>query len=162
MVPTTDGCTMLPSVLCLARLICCPVDLCSERCRDAMPQQRARCCDVLGHFTLDSLTWHARGSSSRLCHGLARRPQRFVRDLVLRRDLCGRVLDLGCGIGDNALHIAKACPETEVVAVDMVRKGRKGSGLGCGHGRERRRFLPCPNASPTAPCAAASRPWPRD
>ncbi|KXZ50042.1 hypothetical protein GPECTOR_18g22 [Gonium pectorale] len=47
-------------------------------------------------------------------------PQKFVRDLVLRRGFSGRVLDAGCGIGDNALYIAKACPGAEVVAVDVV------------------------------------------
>ncbi|KAG2423849.1 hypothetical protein HXX76_015009 [Chlamydomonas incerta] len=49
------------------------------------------------------------------------RPQKFVRDLVLRgRCFGGRVLDAGCGIGDNALFIAKACPQARVTAVDVV------------------------------------------
>ncbi|GLC39160.1 hypothetical protein PLESTB_001300000 [Pleodorina starrii] len=48
------------------------------------------------------------------------RPQKFVRDLVLRRCFSGRVLDAGCGIGDNALFVAKACPGAEVTAVDVV------------------------------------------
>ncbi|EFJ42084.1 hypothetical protein VOLCADRAFT_97821 [Volvox carteri f. nagariensis] len=48
------------------------------------------------------------------------RPQKFVRDLVLRRCFSGRVLDAGCGIGDNALYVAKACPGAKVTAVDVV------------------------------------------
>ncbi|KAG2428560.1 hypothetical protein HYH02_014364 [Chlamydomonas schloesseri] len=48
------------------------------------------------------------------------RPQKFVRDLVLRGCFTGRVLDAGCGIGDNALFIAKACPQAHVTAVDVV------------------------------------------
>ncbi|KAG2487059.1 hypothetical protein HYH03_014305 [Edaphochlamys debaryana] len=48
------------------------------------------------------------------------RPQKFVRELVLRRGFSGRVLDAGCGIGDNALYVAKACPAAEVTAVDVV------------------------------------------
>ncbi|KAG2441274.1 hypothetical protein HYH02_010115 [Chlamydomonas schloesseri] len=48
------------------------------------------------------------------------RPQKFVRDLVLRGRFSGRVLDAGCGIGDNALFIAKACPQAAVTAVDVV------------------------------------------
>ncbi|KXZ50038.1 hypothetical protein GPECTOR_18g19 [Gonium pectorale] len=48
------------------------------------------------------------------------RPQQFVRDLVRKGGFSGRVLDAGCGIGDNALYIAKACPGAEVVAVDVV------------------------------------------
>ncbi|PNW86704.1 hypothetical protein CHLRE_02g095090v5 [Chlamydomonas reinhardtii] len=47
------------------------------------------------------------------------RPQKFVRDLVLRGCFSGRVLDAGCGIGDNALFIAKACPQAHVTAVDV-------------------------------------------
>ncbi|KAG2428561.1 hypothetical protein HYH02_014365 [Chlamydomonas schloesseri] len=47
------------------------------------------------------------------------RPQKFVRDLVLRGCFTGRVLDAGCGIGDNALFIAKACPQAHVTAVDV-------------------------------------------
>eukprot|EP00198_Chlamydomonas_reinhardtii_P012675 XP_001702012.1 predicted protein [Chlamydomonas reinhardtii] len=48
-------------------------------------------------------------------------PQQFVRDLVLRgRCFSGRVLDAGCGIGDNALFIQKACPQAHVTAVDVV------------------------------------------
>ncbi|GIL68567.1 hypothetical protein Vafri_21825 [Volvox africanus] len=48
------------------------------------------------------------------------RPQKFVRDLVLRRCFSGRVLDAGCGIGDNALYVAKAAPGASVTAVDVV------------------------------------------
>ncbi|GIL78413.1 hypothetical protein Vretimale_17012 [Volvox reticuliferus] len=48
------------------------------------------------------------------------RPQKFVRDLILRRCFSGRVLDAGCGIGDNALYVAKAAPGTNVTAVDVV------------------------------------------
>ncbi|KAG2487063.1 hypothetical protein HYH03_014309 [Edaphochlamys debaryana] len=48
------------------------------------------------------------------------RPQKFVRELVLRRGFSGRVLDAGCGIGDNALYVAKACPAAEVTAVDVA------------------------------------------
>ncbi|KXZ50040.1 hypothetical protein GPECTOR_18g20 [Gonium pectorale] len=48
------------------------------------------------------------------------RPQQFVRDLVRKGGFSGRVLDAGCGIGDNALYIAKACPGADVVAVDVV------------------------------------------
>ncbi|KAG2487060.1 hypothetical protein HYH03_014306 [Edaphochlamys debaryana] len=48
------------------------------------------------------------------------RPQKFIRELVLRRGFSGRVLDAGCGIGDNALYVAKACPAAEVTAVDVV------------------------------------------
>ena len=51
-------------------------------------------------------------------------PQQFVRDLVLRgRCFSGRVLDAGCGIGDNALFIQKACPQAHVTAVDVVGQG---------------------------------------
>ncbi|KAG2427654.1 hypothetical protein HXX76_012303 [Chlamydomonas incerta] len=50
------------------------------------------------------------------------RPQKFVRDLVLRGCFAGRVLDAGCGIGDNALFIAKACPQAHVTAVDVVQR----------------------------------------
>ncbi|GLC47536.1 hypothetical protein PLESTM_002099200 [Pleodorina starrii] len=51
------------------------------------------------------------------------RPQQFVRELLLRRDMDvfrGRILDAGCGIGDNALYIARACPAAQVTAVDVV------------------------------------------
>ncbi|KAG2487055.1 hypothetical protein HYH03_014301 [Edaphochlamys debaryana] len=48
------------------------------------------------------------------------RPQKWVRNLTLRRGFSGRVLDAGCGIGDNALYVAKACPAAEVTAVDVV------------------------------------------
>ncbi len=40
---------------------------------------------------------------------------------MLRGCFSGRVLDAGCGIGDNALFIAKACPQAHVTAVDVVR-----------------------------------------
>ncbi|GFR48713.1 hypothetical protein Agub_g10670 [Astrephomene gubernaculifera] len=50
------------------------------------------------------------------------RPQKFVRDLVSRRCFPSgsRLLDAGCGLGDNALYIAKACPEVAVIGVDVV------------------------------------------
>ena len=57
------------------------------------------------------------------CRSPSRRPQKFVRDLVLRGCFSGRVLDAGCGIGDNALFIAKACPQAHVTAVDVVGLG---------------------------------------
>ncbi|GLC39162.1 hypothetical protein PLESTB_001300200 [Pleodorina starrii] len=62
----------------------------------------------------------ARVSGTGLAPWEIHRPQKFVRDLVLRRCFSGRVLDAGCGIGDNALFVAKACPGAEVTAVDVV------------------------------------------
>ncbi|KXZ45164.1 hypothetical protein GPECTOR_57g454 [Gonium pectorale] len=50
------------------------------------------------------------------------RPQHVVRQLVQRGAFAGRVLDAGCGIGDNSLYIAKACPGASVTAVDAVER----------------------------------------
>lgn len=50
------------------------------------------------------------------------RPQRAVRELARMGALRGRVLEVGCGIGDNALFIAKYCKPDCVVACDKVQR----------------------------------------
>lgn len=49
------------------------------------------------------------------------RPQKAVRELARVGGLRGRVLEVGCGIGDNALFIAKYCKPECVVACDKVK-----------------------------------------
>ncbi len=44
------------------------------------------------------------------------------------------MLDAVCGIGDNALYVAKAGPGAQVTAVDVGGRGDEGSGVGWGNG----------------------------
>jgi SAM-dependent methyltransferase len=46
------------------------------------------------------------------------RPQPFVQELMARGELAGRVLDLGCGTGENALLLAAS--GRTVVGIDIV------------------------------------------
>ncbi len=48
------------------------------------------------------------------------RPQTAIARLVAQRIFQGNVLDIGCGIGDNATYIASQSRNARVTAVDLV------------------------------------------
>ena len=48
------------------------------------------------------------------------RPQPIIIQLVNQGIFHGDILDLGCGIGDNALHIAKYSKNVRLTAIDLV------------------------------------------
>lgn len=48
------------------------------------------------------------------------RPQPMITHLVNQNIFHGNILDLGCGIGDNAVHIAKSSTNIRLTAIDFV------------------------------------------
>ncbi|UJR24211.1 hypothetical protein I4U23_027178 [Adineta vaga] len=55
-------------------------------------------------------------------HWEINRPQKVILDLVQRNVFHGQVLDIGCGIADNAIYIAKQINNIHITAIDMVPK----------------------------------------
>ncbi|CAF4510032.1 unnamed protein product, partial [Rotaria sp. Silwood2] len=47
------------------------------------------------------------------------RPQPVIKELVKRGIFHGNILDIGCGIGDNAIYIAKNCGDVQILCIDM-------------------------------------------
>ena len=47
--------------------------------------------------------------------------QQVIVDLTQRGIFHGEILDIGCGIGDNAIYVAKHSPNVKVTAIDLVR-----------------------------------------
>ncbi|UJR11752.1 hypothetical protein I4U23_015933 [Adineta vaga] len=50
------------------------------------------------------------------------RPQKVILDLVKRNIFHGELLDIGCGIADNIIYIAKHVNNIRITAIDMVEK----------------------------------------
>ena len=48
------------------------------------------------------------------------RAQPVISKLVEQNIFQGEVLDIGCGIGDNAIHIAKHAKNVRLTAIDFV------------------------------------------
>ncbi len=48
------------------------------------------------------------------------RPQTIIINLVEKGLFNGKVLDIGCGIGDNAIYIAKQTNNVNITAFDLV------------------------------------------
>ncbi len=48
------------------------------------------------------------------------RPQPVILKLVEEEVFHGEVLDVGCGIGDNAIHIATHAKNVHMTAIDFV------------------------------------------
>jgi ubiquinone/menaquinone biosynthesis C-methylase UbiE len=48
------------------------------------------------------------------------RPQQTILDLVKQGIFHGQVLDVGCGIADNAIYIATHVDNVNITAIDLV------------------------------------------
>lgn len=48
------------------------------------------------------------------------RPQSVIVELTKRGVFHGEVLDVGCGIADNAIYISQQCPNARITAIDLV------------------------------------------
>lgn len=49
------------------------------------------------------------------------RVQKVIVDLVQRGVFKGEILDIGCGIGDNAIYIAKNVSNIKLTSIDLVK-----------------------------------------